>query len=393
MSGDGLTYVVVPRLFLQDLAQVADIATLPSRNIVYAGGYYYAFYMRYADNYLVYRSSADGVDWSAEAIASHDGLFDSPISSGADYTVHTDGTNIIIAYPIGTYNLGDDTATTSYTRKGTPSGGTISWSLPVAVQTDSGYCRFSMDQSLAGTYYLAQISFNSAGWTYHVLVYKSADATSWTNILDDSTNIMTDSTERAGLAICRWPNRNDGILLMTGCYWSATYISMAYDGLIWSGTRTVGTKYFAGFPIPDNYVCNNSFSLVASNDNSEIEFSYVESDLLGGPISYQHSIDAFPPTWSAPVIVDNSTCSCPSLSLNSSNLYLVYKNKVDGTLYYRKMDYSTYAWDASATVFVAGEDTATNLTSEQYPTTSAIGAMWRTKPLIPYELRVNILSV
>lgn len=366
-----------PRATITNVTQVTTITNAPQRNIIFCGGYYFIFYIRALDNYLVYRSSSNKVTWGPETIASHNGLSIIPVSAGGDYTIFTDGTSILITYPIGTYSLVSDNATTIYTRIGAQSGGVINWSLPVAIRNDGGYWRVGLAKT-QNRFYLATVSFTPSLWTYHVDVYISADATAWANILYSTT--MTEPTNRCGMGLCKWPQYTDGIIIVTGLWNDTAYSYKTFDGWVWGADNlnSLGVK------TPFGYIENDAFSLAATD--TEVEFLHIPSQIPpGGIMRHQY----FTTAWSAPVIVDASNCININLSKSSSQLYAIYT--IGNNFYYRRMDYSTHIWDATAK-FLTSDTSPSRMTSEQYPQTSMIGIVWVNNPVSPFNLKTRIFS-
>lgn len=356
------------------VAQSSNTNRLPARNVIRVGSYWFVFYQRTSDNYLVYKSSSDGVTWGSEYTASHAAA--SPTYAAYDFGVHTDGINILICYPVGTYNYLSSTAITGYTRKGTQSGGVITWSTQVAVIQAGEWDPPSMAKT-TNCWYLAVLPYNTGAspWNqYQVIVWYSTDLTAWTQIL--KVTDMTDLGMRAGVAVSKWPQYTDGIMLVAGKYTASTYDYRTYNGSSWSALSTFATK-------PANrYTYYNTFSLATYG--SEVHFVTIPTLETGGAISYYYFVNA----WTSGGTVDSGTNYCPSLSAHANFLDLSYIS--GGVLYRRTMTYSTHSW-SGAIQFITGETSPDNLVSEQYPE-AKIGYVWRAGTSSPYNIRFESVT-
>ena len=330
---------------------------VPSRNTVSAGGFFYVFYVRLADNYLVYKSSSDGTSWGSETQASH-----APVANAQDWTVFVDASTIYVAYPTGTYSTSSAISTTGYTRKGSASNGSIVWDSQVMIRQAGGYWQFSFTRT-ASKINLAVRAYYTTSKAYHVHVYKSPDGTSWTEILDSTT--MTDGAMACGVAIATWPQYTDGLILVTGRYSASAYNYKTYDGSNWGPDSAFASKAASTYAGAWGYA---TFSLATYNN--EVHFANVPSGNAGGAISYYY----YKTSWASGTIVDKSTSFSPALTAHSGNLYLFYT--IGGTIYFRKMAYPTHSWDANPTTWLTGERNPMYVNGEQYPGAGKIGVAW-----------------
>jgi parallel beta-helix repeat protein len=344
-------------------ASASSLNYAPSRNTVSAGGYFYVFYVRRSDNYLVYRSSSDGASWGSETQASHAPVANAQDRTGEDWTVFTDASTVYVAYPIGTYSTSSLTSTTGYTRKGSASSGSIVWDSQVMIRQAGGYWQFSFAKTTSKIN-LAVRAYSTTSKGYHVHVYNSPDGASWTEILDSAT--MTDGYNACGVAITTWPQYPDGLILVTGKYSASTYNYKTYDGSNWGPDSTFASKTAKTYAAAWGYT---AFSL-ATYDN-EVHFANIPSANAGGAITYYYYTNS----WASATTVDKSTCFSPSLTAHPGNLYLFYT--IGGTIYYREMAYSTHSWDANPTSWLTGESKPTYVDGEQYPSAQEIGVAWR----------------
>jgi hypothetical protein len=335
-----------------------DLCYCIGRSVVYVGGYFYAFYYRTTDGYLCYRSSPDGVNWSSEValwvIGRNDG-----------FAVFTDGTYIYVAYGTPTYSTSSATASTAYTRRGTPSGGTITWASAITVRQAGGYWLFSWAKT-ANRFYLALIAYYTTSVAYHVHVYYNSDGNSaWTEILNSTT--LTDSGNRAGICICDLPQYTDGIMLVTAKYSASTLTYKVYDGSAWGADTSFGSKTASA------YVYEISMAAMSG----QVHLAVIPAT-GGGALSYYY----YTTSWSSATTVDSSTCLSPCLAATSSKLYVFYA--VGTNILYRTMDYSTHTW-SSATTLASNQTSPNMINTERYPS-GKIGVVWRTGTASPYSI-------
>jgi len=333
----------------------SNLNYVPSRNTVSAGGYFYVFYVRLADNYLVYKSSSDGTSWGSETQASH-----APVANAQDWTVFVDASTIYVAYPTGTYSTSSATSTAGYTRKGSASGGSIVWDSQVMIRQAGGYWQFSFAKT-TNNLNLAVRAYYTKSQAYHVHVYNGHDGTSWMEILDSTT--MTDKANACGVAIAPRPQYTDGLILVTGKFSASTYNYKLYDGSNWGPDSTFASKaantYAGAFG-------NVAFSLAAYNN----EVHFVNSSPGGGAISYYY----YTTSWASATVVDKSACLSPALTAQAGNLYVFCT--IGGTIYFRKMAYPTHSWDANPTTWLTGEKNPRYVNGEQCPAPEKIGVAW-----------------
>lgn len=345
----------------------------PLRNVVNVGGYWFVFYVKSSNSYLYYKSSSDGVNWGTETVASH-----AAVSVATDWTVFTDATTIMVAYPTGTYNTGSQTATTQWSRTGTQSGGVITWNTQVQIMQSCGYNLFSIAKT--GTYWWIAIEyFKDSAQYYRLNIYYSTNGSSWTNSIAN-LNICDPSNvgNRGGMVLVKSTLGTDYLLIITkpkGPSYTTCYYRK-YTGTWDTSNLTFGTNA--------NYYNIRSISAVCYNN--EVHFIHVSAGDTGGIIYYNYWNGT---SWSTNATVDSSTNLFPTLSAHPNNLYLFSIQST--TIYYRKMVYSTHSWDASTTTFVSGETSPSGLNSEQYPLTAQIGSTWRAGAASPYDVRFGFL--
>ena len=345
----------------------AYLGPVPQRNIVRIGGYWYAFYHQPTTHYLVYRSSSDGVNWGAEANASHIAM---PTAAYYDMTVFCDGTHIWIAYPGGgTYGSGN---VNLFSRRGTPNSGAITWDTQTQFETNrNGYCMFSFAKT--ANYMFLSYVFHSG--TYCIRVIRTTEGSSWTQVYALDPGVY----QKPAVAIVRNPNFTDGLLMIQGFWSESNYVFYTYNGTSWSGAGYVGEK------TGSKYVFNNSFSLCLANN--EIHFVYIPNQDDGGAIRYRY----YTTGWSAYTTIDSSTCFGPALAGASNRLYCFHYHSGGTSILFRSMVYSTHSWDGSDTTLASGETGPWYTNSDQYPPAGeAIGVTWISNGNMRFE-RYNIV--
>jgi hypothetical protein len=357
------------------IAQTSNINHAPQRNAIQVGGFIFVFYRRTSDNYLVYISSPDGQNWSSEQLASH-----VAIASDTDFTVFTDGVNILIAYPTGSYSTSSATSCTAYTRKGTQSNGVITWNNAVSVLTYSGYSKYSIIKT-KNYFYLAFVGYlyskSAPNRKYHIYVYRSTDASSWTQILDSTT--MTDAGYQAGVVITKLPKYDDGIMLITGKYSASAYSYKTYDGSTWGSDSTVGSK-------TANAYATGCFDAITTFTHlgETIVFAYLPSN-SGGTLYYQY----YTTSWSTTYILSSLTCLNPALFEHHGFVFVVYI--VGSDIYITEKTYYSPSCSIGDIKIISSETSPANLTVERLPTARGNCLVWRSGSASPFNIRFALL--
>jgi len=342
-----------------------DLPPTIGRTIVKVGGYFYAFYFNSSTGYLCYKSSPDGVNWSSE-----NALW--TISRSDGFSVFTDGTYVYVAYATGSYSTSSSTSSTAYTRRGTPSSGTITWGSAITVRQAGGYWLFSWAKT-TNRFYLGLIAYYTTSIGYHVHVYYNTDGNSaWTQILDSTT--LSDSNYRAGIVISDLPQYPDGIIIVTAKWGSSSFSYKTYDGSNWSSDSTFGSKTSGAY--------DSNLSMVSAN--GQVHFVAPPSD-SGGVLSYYY----YTTSWSSAITVDSKTCTSPSLLAGSDVLYVFYVSS--SNIIYKSMDYSSHAWSPSTTI-ASGETSPTNIQAEKYENGTE-GILWRAGSSSPYNIRFSTVTL
>ena len=327
-------------------------------------GYFYVFYPRYSDKYLVYRSSPDGINWSDEVVVSHE-----PLAGALGFHVFFDGTYVYVAYATGTYNTGSSTSSTLWLRRGTPSGGAITWEDPIQIRRAGGWWFISMCKT-ASYYYLAFKAYRTIAVSYCIHVYKSPDGTTWTEIRAESLGTYN----TPGIEITPHPIYSDGILLVYAKYESANLRYWEYDGSSWVASGTFGSKN------SNSYLTR--FSLVTAGGKAHIVYPPSNA---GGELRWQY----FDGSWSSINVIDSRTCNWPSLSAASDALHAFYT--VGSDVLHRKMDYGTLSW-SDYEVIASGEDSPGCINAQPYPSGN-LPLAWRTGTTRPYSLRFTYITI
>ncbi|RLI98016.1 MAG: hypothetical protein DRP00_02930 [Candidatus Aenigmatarchaeota archaeon] len=319
-------------------------------------GYFYVFYPRRDDRYLVYRSSRDGVNWSAEEIASHTNL------GNAEISVLFDGTYVLVAY------YGSDHHT--YVRKGTVNAdGTITWGDPAEILTRGSALAYALCKT-ANYYYLALRGIYIKLGTYEIYVYKSSDGVTWSEIFSYDTG----QGYAPGISIAPHPSLTDGVVLVWARY-GLTYLEYCvYDGASWGDIGTFGSR------VADKYL--TMFNLVTVDGKTHI--AYPPSN-EGGPLRWQY----FTGSWSSATEIDPDTCKNPSLTATSEKLHLVYN--VGSDVRHRTMDYDTLTW-SDYEVIASGENNPFDIQAPS-EATAYMPVAWRAGTSSPYDLRFTYISL
>jgi len=331
----------------------AYLGPVPQRNVVKIGGYWYAFYHQPSTHYLVYRSSSDGMTWSAEVNASHAAM---PTGAYYDMTVFSDGVYLWIAYPAGgAYGSNN---VNIFTRRGTPSGGTITWDTQTQIETNrNGYCKFSFAQT-TNYVFLAYTYHN--GSNYDMRVKRTTTGASWTEIW----STLGYAAQQAGVGLVRRPNYADGLIWIMGFWSESSYYYYAYNGTSVDASGSVGEK------TGNAYVNVDSFSLCYAN--GEVHFVYLPSS-SGGVLRYRYWTTG----WSGYTTIDSSTVLGPALSGASTKLYCFHIHSGGTDILYRSMVYATHTWDGADSTLASGETAPWYVNSDQYPPSGErIGASW-----------------
>jgi hypothetical protein len=354
-----------PEPSVQTVTTVNEWTGSPRRAIIRIGGYYYFFYRRIADGYLCYKSSQWGESWGSEVAVTT-----ASISGDDEFSVFEDGSYIWVVYATGTPNGANQNAITIKTRKGTGSGGTISFGSEVTVR-NCGCCTAYAFAKSTNRVYLAGRIFNVSGTQrYYVYVWYTTDGSSWTEILASTS--MVESGYACGIDAVYDPANTDGLMIVTAKRTPNKYTYKVYNGSSWGSDTDFAEKYSS------NYI-NRGFSL--ARYGSEIHFIYTEREVAGW-VRYRYYTGG---SWSGSTDIEASGAIDPIVSAHNGKLYAFYI--MSGDIDYKSMVYATHTWDGSRTVLQASENNPAKAQSDRYPDSTSIGVGWRTQASSPYTLR------
>ncbi len=259
------------------------------------GSRHWTFY--YDGSNIVYKSSTDGKTWSASSSTSSGAL-----ASNSFFGVYGEGNTVIIS--------GSSTSNV-FTKKGTISGTSISWSPSVSVFTVSG--------SSAGQQYYP--SFEKVGSNlflgFNVItkgksvgkVYSSSDlGGSWTL----RTDLYSGQTNPAILGIAKYANTK--VVALFADYASSEFkYKTSSDGITWSAQSTTSS---AG--LTANSLKTNAFSI--TTDGTCAWVGYVPNN-TGGVLNSMKFCDGSI-TFLSPSI--GGTSLYPTVSVIGTDIHLLY---------------------------------------------------------------------
>lgn len=352
------------------------------RQIVKVGSYWLVFYKRSSDSYIVYRVSTDGIRWGDEKLASHAAAVGT--SSYYDMGVEAKGTEVFIAYDLGSSSTSDMTVNLTYTRRGVFSAGSISWDAAVQMHTCGGYPYYSLVKTTNRVYLAIHAIMNSSNPRYRISVYYSTDdGATWTRILDKDSTLCAATTYASGMSMVWWPQYDDGIIIVTGRYDSSTYSYKTYTGAAWAAASTVGAKTGSA------YARFDAWSLATAG--GKVHFVYAPSE-AGGRLQYQ----TFVTSWAAAAYLDAAGVTSLAPSLTPRNDYLYLFNIIGGTIYRRRMIYSSSTW-SGAVSWIAGETSAARVNTPIYDEdeagSSSICVIYRTVAAAPFTEKSALLGL
>ena len=354
------------------MSQVVTISTdvwgtpPPTGRIVFYNpndGYFYIFYPRNSDGYLVYRSSKDGIVWSAEKLASHEKL-----GGAGGYHVFFDGSKVIIVYATGTYSTTSSTSSKLWVRHGIPSNGNIVWEDPIQIYTAGGYWQIDMCKT-QNYYFLAFRAFYTYSAYYYLHLLVSSDGKAWSEIWYWNTG----SGYASGIAVAPHPTLPDTVILVAARRNDANLIYGIFDS-----TGLLKTDYFGK---KEQFKYLTQFTLVTANGKTHIVYPPKNA---GGPLRWQY----FDGAWSSIQTIDTATCLSPSLAAAPDALHVFYV--VGDEIRHRTMDYDTLTW-SDYELIADGEDTPRLTQTMPYPT-ALIPIAWRAGSARPYSLRFTFIG-
>ncbi len=341
-------------------------------------GYIYCFYVDNTDGYQKVKSSLDGITWGVAANCSHAAL-------GYNWDASLfDGTYFWVAYQVGASAWGGVGATI-WARRGTASGGTITWDAQVTVIAAVGGYFGGNFCKTTNKVWLAFIVCAGGVGAYHHYVYDATDGSAWTQRLDftlpgvDSgyhTIPQITSAEHVGV---------DYIMMVWGYYSVPNFSYRIWTGAGWTVAATFAERPIAGRSYGSAWIRD------LWTANGEIHFVYLYGD-GGGPIRYRRYTNV----WENYVEVDASTDNNPTISNDSDKLRVFYRRHALPTvIYYREMDYTAHTFGGELTA-VSGEPNNMTYPSAQKSVSSVTltcGFTWQTGAAAPYTYRFGSITL
>lgn len=336
--------------------------------------YYYCFYVDNTDSYLKYKSSPDGVTWSAPVNASH-------AATGYDwFAIFFDGTYFWVAYQTGA-SAYPGSAATIWTRRGTVSAGTISLGSQVTVLASiGGYFGGNFCKTTGYVWLAFEACYSSGG--YHIWVYNTTDGSIWTQKLNSTT--MTDSGYHTVPQIASLEHvGTDQVMIVTGKYAPSTFLYKVWNGSAWGADTTFAEKK------------TNAYSSSWIRDlwaaNGEVHFVYLYNG-EGSAIRYRN----YTTSWQNYATVDGNSDNNPSISNGADYLRVFYRRSAAPTvIYYREMNYTTHAFGGEQS-FVSGEANTLTYPSTEKGNTAiydSCAVTWQTGAAAPYNYRFASMAI
>jgi hypothetical protein len=344
------------------------------RKCFYANGRFWVFYSDGTN--LVYRTSVDGVNWSAATTVR-------ACTSGRMFDVYFDGTYLHYAYAPGT--AGGDLMY----RRGTPNAdGTITWSAAEQIAYDA--------QSITGVVreyvYEPSIAVDSAGrpWiafryyeyyaaTYNTMVRASSTADG-TWVTDDTKSLTIADVMAAGnVAIVPL---TAGKMLLIRAYTGYAVEARLWDGSAWGSAETATTT---------NIASSWMFSCFSYGD--DVYLAYL--DLVDTTYSIHLYKRAYGVGWSlVRSITGVTSTSAPVITDDLANgyIYIFWAGApTANNIYYLKHpELTTTTWlDESAEVLTDND----RLTCFRKVFDGKIGLEYMTKTASPYNVKFAFLTL
>jgi len=345
------------------------------RKLFYAAG---RFWILYSDGTeLVYKSSPDGLSWSARSASL------GALGSGDGLSIHFDGTYVHYARSTGT------NGEPLYYRRGVPiADGTIEWSageqVAVAGVTGVHYVHPSVSADSSGhalVSYHYEKQNNKAGEGPYVTKSGNNDGTWGSTPAGFSHQLASDSESEWYTTVHGLTADKIGVTFAD--HTNVKGISVAtYDGAAWNSIQTTASTSLSG----------SSYSAVAQGDDIHLALLRVSTyDILYCQYAYATNT-----LGSEYALLNAATASSmPSLAKDSNNdLYCFWPGApVAIHIYYMRM--ISGVWDAGYTDWL----TETNLASgvgvsafHDQGGSDYIGVAWETGSASPYDIRFAAVS-
>lgn len=344
----------------------SEIGSL-QRKVFYAAGRVWVFYLQNASMYVTWRSSTDGVVWSAEYSMT------SELDFGAScLDTYFDGSNLHVAYA--------NSSNLVYRRGAPQSDGSITWA--------------TVNPQKAGAYApkgAVSITANSSGYPF-ISWYYSGGPNYYCYVVHSNTN---DGTWVSASGFPYTASSSAGYSEMVN---EGGNVTVFYTSSGAAATLKAQTYYYSGWTAEAHTTYKSkalgSYSVVAESTNVHVVF---ENDS-----TYQilyTLYDSNTNTFSAETVVNGTTTysqSNPVLSedITTSTLYCFWTNASDtftgNHMYYKK--YAGGAWDVAATDWLneAAENFSISGCYSAIPTNGAgsfICVAYSTLVASPYNLK------
>jgi len=350
----------------------SDMAVMSptQRKLFYAAGRFWLFYSDGAD--LVYKSSSDGLSWSAKSASL------GTMASGDGLSAYFDGTYVHYARSTGTKDE------PLYYRRGVPiADGTIAWSAAEQVAV----------AGVTGVHYLhPSVSVDSSGHaliSYHYekqsglagegpCITKSGNADgTWGSVPAGFPYELTSASESEWYTTVHGLTA-DKIAVTFADHTNIKGVSVrTYDGANWNSVQTTASDLQFG----------NGYSAVAEGDDVHIALLKTDTfDVLY--CKYTYATNTLGSEYT--LLTSATASSRPSLASDSNNdLYCFWSGApMASHIYYMRM--ISGVWDAGCTDWLTETDlTANGGVSAFYDQggSDCIGVAWETGAASPYDVR------
>lgn len=339
----------------------------------FANGLYWFFYSDGTN--IVYRTSTDGLTWSAATTVR-------ACASGDSFSIWFDGTYLHYAYASGGG---------IYYRRGTPNAdGTITWSnVEQAIGTTYGEA-YTPFVSVDSNGYVWIGYYDADGANYYPFVIKSGNNDGTWGTTPPGFPHQLSITADAGWRVSVIP-LTAGKMLAVYAYTGVTVKVKAWDGSAW-GTE-VATTSLIQYGYCHSAVAQDDDVHLVFLKNTEYDILYVKYTYSTNSFGTETTLQAGATSTSAPVI---------SRDPNANDLCVFYATKTTGSpsgstanhIYYMKYTASTGTWSSAVdwldetTEVLRGSN---RLTCFYNNYDFKVGILYMTKTLSPYNIRFDLL--
>lgn len=330
------------------------------RKTFYANGRHWIFYSDGTN--IGWRTSTNGILWSDLSVIAAD-------VNGYDINLCFDGTYASYAFV---------RSAALYYRRGLPNiDGSITWSA--AEQTVVSANVTGTSQSIAvDTSNHAYIYYRDTNTGNSLMLRNDNTDGTWSTSAGYPLAITV--TGYAGRVIALTANKMYVVYTKDS---TTNILGKYYDGATWGSAENV-TAY--------NPSIGYAYSITNINDNVEVSYLRVTTNQLRVATR-----DSSTGIWSESLVVDSTSSDWyPTLTSDSSNLYLFWINSIDKHIYYKTRVGGTWSgatdWlDESGDGIAAGIQNC--ITSSYSSYSSYISVLYETKNASPYNVKYSYISI